>query len=187
MILPVHIIGSSVLRKVAQDIPEDYPDLQEFIDNMYETMYYSDGVGLAAPQVGRSIRLFVVDASPMEEDEPELKGFKRTFINAHIIEKSKDMIRFSEGCLSIPDIREDVQRHTSITIQYVNEKFEPVTETFTGIAAIILQHEYDHLDGILFTDKVGALRKKFLKNRLAAIAKGKFEKRYKFVLGEKYR
>ncbi len=187
MILPVHIIGSSVLRKVAEDIPSDYPKLSELIENMYETMYSSDGVGLAAPQIGKSIRLFIIDASPMAEDEPELENFKRTFINAHIVEKSDDMTNFTEGCLSIPEIREDVLRHSSVTIEYVNENFQPVKETFNGIAAIILQHEYDHIDGILFTDKVSPLRKKFLKRRLSLIAKGHFEKRYKFILGEKFR
>ncbi|NPA66979.1 MAG: peptide deformylase [Chlorobi bacterium] len=187
MILPVHIIGSSVLRKTAKDIDKTYPDLTEFIKNMYETMYASDGVGLAAPQVGKSIRVFVIDAEPMAEDNPELKDFKRTFINAHITRKSKDTIKTTEGCLSIPDIHEDVERHTSVTVEYVNENFEPVTETFNGLAAVILQHEYDHLDGILFTDKVSPLRKKFLKRKLAQIAKGHFDKRYKYMLGEKYR
>lgn len=187
MILPVHIIGSSVLRKVAKDISKDYPNLSELIENMYETMYSSDGVGLAAPQIGKSIRLFIIDASPMAEDEPELENFKRTFINAHIVDKSENMISSTEGCLSIPDIREDVSRHESVTIEYVNENFEPVTETLTGMAAVIIQHEYDHLDGILFTDKVSALRKKFLKRKLSLIAKGQFEKRYKYILGEKFR
>ncbi len=187
MILPVHIIGSSILRKVAEEIPKDYPALSELIENMYETMYSSDGVGLAAPQIGKSIRLFIIDASPMAEDEPELESFKRTFINAHIVEKSDDFTNFTEGCLSIPDVREDVSRHTTVTIEYVNEQFEAVTETFKGTAAVILQHEYDHTDGILFTDKVSPLRKKFLKRKLAQIAKGNFEKRYKFILGQKYR
>ncbi len=187
MILPVHIIGSSVLRKVAEDISEDYPNLNELIDNMFETMYSSDGVGLAAPQIGKSIRLFVVDAEPMTEEHPELKGFKRVFINAHIVETSEDTMRTTEGCLSIPDIHEEVERFLSITIKYLNEDFKPVTETFTGLAAVVLQHEYDHTDGILFTDKVNLLRKKFLKRKLALIAKGQFEKRYKFILGEKFR
>jgi len=187
MILPVHIIGSSVLRKTAEDITKDYPNLSELIENMYETMYSSDGVGLAAPQIGKSIRLFVIDAEPMSEEHPELKGFKRTFINAHIIDKKDETIRTTEGCLSIPDIHEEVQRFSSVTVKYVNENFESVTETFTGLAAVILQHEYDHTDGILFTDKVNPLRKKFLKRKLAQIAKGHFDKRYKFILGEKFR
>ncbi len=187
MILPIHIIGSPVLRKIAENITEDYPGLKELIENMYETMYASDGVGLAAPQVGKSIRLFIIDASPIAEENPELENFKRTFINARIINKNSETMRSNEGCLSIPDIHEDIDRFTSVTIKYVNEKFEPVTETFTGLAAVILQHEYDHLDGILFTDKVSPLRKKFLKRKLTQIAKGNFDKRYKFVLGGKYR
>lgn len=187
MIFPVHIIGSAVLRKVAEDIPKDYPGLSELIENMYETMYSSDGVGLAAPQIGKSIRLFIIDAEPMAEENPELKGFKRTFINAHILEKSEDTMRTTEGCLSIPDIHEEVERFTSITIEYVNEDFEPVTETIKGLAAVIMQHEYDHTDGILFTDKVNPLRKKFLKRKLTHIAKGHFNKRYKYILGEKFR
>ncbi len=187
MTLPIHIIGSSVLRKVAEDIPEDYPGLADLIENMYETMYSSDGVGLAAPQIGKSIRLFIIDAEPMAEDFPELKNFKRTFINAHIVEKNNETMRANEGCLSIPDIHEEVERFLSVTINYVNENFEPITETFTGMAAVILQHEYDHTDGILFTDKVNPLRKKFLKRKLAQIAKGNFNKRYKYILGEKFR
>jgi len=187
MIFPVYIIGSSVLRKVAEDITENYSGLMDLIENMYETMYSSDGVGLAAPQIGKSIRLFIIDAEPMSEEHPELKGFKRAFINAHILEKSEDTMKTTEGCLSIPDIHEDVERFLSVKIKYVNEKFESVTETLTGLAAVILQHEYDHTEGILFTDKVSPLRKKFLKRKLAQIAKGHFDKRYKFILGEKFR
>jgi peptide deformylase len=187
MILPVHIIGSSVLRKLAEDVEKDFEGLDELIDNMYETMYHSDGIGLAAPQVGKSIRLFILDASPLAEDYPELDGLKRTFINAHITEKKGEMIQSNEGCLSIPDIREDVMRYPEITIEYVDKDFNKITEHFEGIPAVIVQHEYDHLDGILFTDKVSALRKKFLKKKLANIAKGNFQKRYKVVLGEKYK
>ncbi len=187
MVYPVHIIGSSVLRKKAVEINKDYPNLKEFIENMYETMYSSDGVGLAAPQVGKAIRLFVIDASPMEEEIPELKGFKRTFINAQITEKSEDNTRSEEGCLSIPEVREDVTRHTSLTIEYFDENFDQKIEKLEGMAAVIIQHEYDHLDGILFTDKVSPLRKKFLKRKLANIAKGNFNRRYKFILGEKFR
>ena len=187
MILPVHIIGSSVLRKVAVDIDKDYPDLMKLIENMYETMHSSDGVGLAAPQIGKSIRLFVIDASPMAEENPELEGLKKIFINAHITEKKGDLTLSNEGCLSIPDIREDVMRYPEITIDYVDENFEKHTEKFEGIAAVIIQHEYDHTEGILFTDRVSALRKKFLKRKLAAVAGGSFNKRYKVVLGERYR
>jgi peptide deformylase len=187
MILPVHVIGSSVLRKIAEDIEPDYQGVKELIENMYDTMHSSDGVGLAAPQVGKSIRIFIIDTAPMAEDEPELANFKTTFINAHITEKKGEPIVSNEGCLSIPEVREDVLRYPEITIEYVNENFEKKKETFKGIAAVIVQHEYDHLDGILFTDKVPALRKKLLKKRLENIAKGIFKKRYKVVLGEKFR
>ena len=187
MVLPIQIIGSEVLRKKGEAITEDYPNLQEFIADMYETMYSSDGIGLAAPQVGKAIRLFIIDATPMEEDYPTLKGFKRTFINPKIIEASSDKTKSEEGCLSIPEVREDVERHTTLTIEYFNENFEEVNEELDGMAAIIIQHEYDHLDGILFTDKVSPLRKKLLKRRLEAIAKGRFVRRYKFSLGKKYR
>ncbi len=187
MILPVYVIGSSVLRKVSEEIEPNYPGLKELLDNMFETMYSSDGIGLAAPQIGKPIRLFIIDASPLAEDEPELKDFIRIFINAHIIEKTGEMIASNEGCLSIPDIREEVMRYDQVTVEYVNEKFEKQTETFIGIASVIVQHEYDHLDGILFTDKVSPLRKKLLKKKLELIAKGSFTKRYKVILGDKYR
>ena len=187
MVYPIHIIGSSVLRKKADTIDKNYPNIKEFIENMYETMYSSEGVGLAAPQVGKAIRLFVIDAEPMSEDIPELKDFKRTFINPKIIEKSLETTRSEEGCLSIPEVREDVNRHISLTIEYFDENFEKKVENLEGMAAVIIQHEYDHLDGVLFTDKVSALRKKFLKRKLANIAKGNFNRRYKFILGEKYR
>ncbi len=187
MVLPVHIIGSEVLRKKAEVINKDYPNLKEFITDMYDTMYSSDGIGLAAPQVGKAIRLFIIDASPLEEDEPELKDFKRTFINPKITETSEEKTRGEEGCLSIPEIREDVARHTSLTIEYLDENFEKKTEKLEGMAAVIIQHEYDHLDGILFTDKVSALRKKFLKRKLESVAKGRFVRKYKFILGKKFR
>ncbi len=184
MILPVHIIGSPVLRKVAVDITKDYPNLDEFIENMFETMYSSDGIGLAAPQVGASIRLFVIDTTPISEEDPDFVSFKKVFINAKIIERDGDEVKSSEGCLSIPDVREDVYRDDIITIEYYDENFEFHTETLEGMSAIVLQHEYDHLDGILFTDKVSPLRKKLLKKKLVNISKGKFEKRYKFRLGK---
>jgi peptide deformylase len=187
MIFPIYIIGSNVLRQKAVEIDKNYPNLKEFIDNMYETMYSSEGVGLAAPQVGKAIRLFVIDAEPMAEDEPSLKDFKRTFINPIITKKSNETVASNEGCLSIPDVREDVMRHTELAIEYFNENFEKKTEQLSGMAAVIIQHEYDHLDGILFTDKIAPLRKKLIQRKLLNIAKGKFIHRYKFVLGEKYK
>ncbi|NOZ46726.1 MAG: peptide deformylase [Chlorobi bacterium] len=185
MIFPVYAYGSSVLRKVAKNIEKDYAGLAEFIKNMFETMNSSDGVGLAAPQIGKSIRLFVVDASPLAEDEPELEGFKKVFINAHIVEQRGEEWEFNEGCLSIPGIREDIKRKPEITIQYYDENFNYKEEFFDGIKARIIQHEYDHLDGILFTDKVTPIKKRLLKNKLAAISKGKVDVKYKMIFPKK--
>ncbi|KAF5084705.1 Peptide deformylase [anaerobic digester metagenome] len=182
MIRPVYIYGSSVLRKVAQDITPEYPNIKELINDMFETMYHSDGVGLAAPQIGLSIRLFVIDATPFEEDDEEVKDFKRVFINAKIVERSGEKKLFNEGCLSIPNLREDVERDDVIRIQYLDENFEPHEEVFSGIRARIVQHEYDHLEGILFTDKVSPIRRQLLRNKLAGITKGRFSIDYKFRL-----
>ncbi|MDX9853703.1 MAG: peptide deformylase [Tenuifilaceae bacterium] len=182
MIRPVYIYGSSVLRKVAQDITPEYPNIKELINDMFETMYHSDGVGLAAPQIGLSIRLFVIDATPFEEDDEEVKDFKKVFINAKIVERSGERKLFNEGCLSIPNLREDVERDDVIRIQYLDENFEPHEEVFSGIRARIVQHEYDHLEGILFTDKVSPIRRQLLRNKLAGITKGRFSIDYKFRL-----
>lgn len=182
MIKPIYVYGSPVLRRVAQDITPDYPKLKELIDDMFETMYHSDGIGLAAPQIGLSIRLFIIDGNPLAEDNPELKGFKKVFINAHIVEKDEHHTLYNEGCLSIPNIREDVERPESIVIKYVDENFTPHEERYDGVAARIIQHEYDHLDGILFTDKVSTIRKQLLKSKLNAITKGKFSASYKVKL-----
>ncbi len=184
MILPVAIYGNPVLRKVAIDITKDYPDLDKLIENMYETMYQSEGVGLAAPQVNIPIRLFVIDASPYEEDIPEMKDFKHAFINAHIIERSGPEESFNEGCLSIPSIRENVVRPTIIKMKYVDENFNPVEKTFSGVAARIIQHEYDHIDGILFVDRLSAIKKKLLKSKLAAIKNNKYSVIYKTILNK---
>lgn len=179
MIKPVYVYGSPVLRKVATDIASDYPNLKGLVEDMFETMHHSDGIGLAAPQVGLSIRIFVIDASPLADDHPEMKDFRRVFINAHIIERSDEEILYNEGCLSIPNIREDVQRPESILMQYVDENFEPKEERFNGLAARIIQHEYDHLEGVLFTDKVSPIKRQLLKSKLTAISKGKFSASYK--------
>ena len=180
MVLPIIGYGDPVLRKVGEDITPDYPELKALIANMYDTMRHAYGVGLAAPQVGLAIRLFVVDASPFAEDDdltPEeqafLKTFQKTFINAKITEETGDKWNFNEGCLSIPGVREDVSRHKQITIEYLDEDFKPQTLTLDGLAARIVQHEYDHLEGKLFTDHVSTLRKSLLKNKLARIASGK--------------
>ncbi|MBN1990658.1 MAG: peptide deformylase [Bacteroidales bacterium] len=182
MIRPVYIYGSSVLRKVAQNISPDYPNIKELITDMFETMYHSDGVGLAAPQIGLSIRLFVIDATPFEEDDEDVKDFKKVFINAKIIERSGERKLFNEGCLSIPNIREDVERDDVIRMQYLDENFEPHEEEYSGIRARIIQHEYDHLEGMLFTDKVSPIRRQLLRNKLAGITKGRFSIDYKFRL-----
>ena len=182
MIYPIVVYGHSVLRKVARDIDENFENLKEFIEDMFETMNDSDGIGLASPQVGKDIRLFVVDASPLEEDEPELKDFRKAFINPQIVERTGDKSNFNEGCLSIPNIREEVMREPEIRIQYYDENFKFYDEVYKGVASRIIQHEYDHLDGILFTDKVSPIKKRLLRGKLQAISKGKFEASYKTKL-----
>ena len=175
-------MGSPVLRKVAQEIDKDYPNLDQFIDDMWDTMYHSDGVGLAAPQVGKSIRLFVIDGSPFEEDDPKMKDFKKVFINAKIVEKGEDDITMNEGCLSIPLLREDVERPLKIRLEYYDEQFNLHDEWFEGMAARVIQHEYDHTEGIMFTDKVAPIKKRLLKGKLQGISKGKFKVDYKVKL-----
>ena len=179
MILPIVAYGDPVLKKDSEDISKDYPALDQLIENMFETMYHAQGVGLAAPQVGLSIRLFVIDASPFEEDDAQLKGFKKVFLNAQITEESGDKWAFNEGCLSIPDVREDVFRHDTITIEYFDENFQKHTDTYDGLTARVIQHEYDHLEGILFIDYLSPLRKRLLKSKLSAIATGKVRPHYR--------
>lgn len=185
MILPIVAYGDPVLKKKAALIEKSYPNLKDLIDNMWETMYAANGVGLAAPQIGESIRLFVVDGSPFSGDnnldsveKRELKDFKKVFINPQIISFSGPQEAFNEGCLSIPDVREDVMRQTTIEIEYYDEKFKYITEEISGIAARIVQHEYDHIEGILFTDRLGSLKKKLLKTKLMQISRGKVEPDY---------
>ena len=179
MILPVFVYGSPVLRKVAADIPEDYPGLDEFIETLFDTMYQSDGIGLAAPQVGKSIRIFVVDASPLEDDDESLKDFRKVFINPRIISYEGELSTYNEGCLSIPDIREDVERESAILIRYCDRDFNYREEYFDGIAARIIQHEYDHLEGRLFTDHISPLKKRLLKRKLTLISKGMVDVKYR--------
>lgn len=180
MILPVVAYGDPVLKKVGKPIDADYPKLTEFIADMWETMYNAHGVGLAAPQVGRAIRMFLVDTSPFASDEElsakeqeQLKDFKKLFINPTIIEETGEEWGFNEGCLSIPDVREDVYRKETIKIQYFDENFKEYTETYSGLIARVIQHEYDHIEGVLFTDKLSSLKKRLLKGKLTNIAKGK--------------
>ena len=182
MIYPIVIYGSPVLRRVAKEIESDYPLLDKFIDDMWETMYYSDGLGLAAPQVGKSVRLFVIDGAPLKEDEPKLGEFKKVFINAKIIDKEGDELPVNEGCLSIPLLREDVIRPSKIRMEYYDENFNFHDEWFDGMAARVIQHEYDHTEGILFTDKVAPIKKRLIKGKLQAISKGKFKVDYKVKL-----
>lgn len=183
MILPIVAYGDPVLKKKAIEIDPDYPELQKLIANMFETMYAAKGVGLAAPQIGKSIRLFIVDASPFaDQDEPDyevLKGFKKIFINPQIITETGNEWAFEEGCLSIPDIREDVYRLQDIILKYMDENFVEHTEVFTGLAARVIQHEYDHIEGILFIDHLSPLRKRMLKGRLTNISKGKISIDYR--------
>lgn len=185
MILPIRTFGDAILRKVAKDIDKNYPDLDLLISNMFETMNKANGIGLAAPQIGLNIRLFVVDIRPLAKDEDyedianELKDFKKVFINAKILEESGEEWKFNEGCLSIPDVREDVKRKETILIEYYDENFIKHTETFSDIRARVIQHEYDHIEGILFTDHLSPLKKKMVKGKLAKISQGDVEVSYK--------
>jgi peptide deformylase len=176
---PVTVYGDPLLRKKAKPVDKNYEGLQEVIENMWETMYYSDGVGLAAPQVGLSIRLFIVDASSGADEEPELKDFKKVFINPEIIEITGDEWIMNEGCLSLPEIREDVLRPDKVRIKYFDENFVEHEEEFKGFAGRVVQHEYDHLDGILFIDYLSPLRKRLLKSKLNNIARGKVQPHYR--------
>jgi len=186
MILPVIAYGDPVLRKVAKEITKEHPKLDDIIANMWETQYNASGVGIAAPQVGLSIRLFVIDASPFaddddlsEDEQAVLSDFKRVFINPKIVEESGEEWAFNEGCLSIPDVREDVFRKEKVVIEYVDENWKKQTETLTGLAARVVQHEYDHIEGVLFTDKLSTLKKRLIKGKLANITKGKVSVDYR--------
>jgi peptide deformylase len=182
MIYPIVVYGHPVLRKVAVEIDRDYPELNKLIDDLFETMYYSDGLGLAAPQIGKSIRIFVIDGKPIAEDEPSLADFKKVFINAKISERCGELQPMNEGCLSIPNLREEVMRESHIRIKYFDENWVEHDEVYDGYRARIIQHEYDHLDGILFPDKLNPLRRRLLKGKLSAISKGNFEADYKTIL-----
>jgi len=186
MILPIVAYGDPVLKKRSEFIDKDYPGFKELLENMWETMYGASGVGLAAPQIGLAIRLFVIDASPFaddeeltEEDRKQLADFKQVFINPVIEEETGDEWPFNEGCLSIPDVREDVSRNEYIKITFLDENFKEHTQEYSGIAARVIQHEYDHIEGILFTDKLSALKKRLLKGKLSNISKGKIKVDYR--------
>jgi peptide deformylase len=178
MIHPIILFGNPLLRKKSETLQPSYPGLGKLIADMFETMYESDGIGLAAPQIGLNIRLFVIDASALSEDNPELEGFKKTFINAEILEKSGELWAFNEGCLSLPEIREEVKREQCVTIKYSDENFAEHTETYSGIKARIIMHEYDHIEGKLFIDHVSPIRRRLLGSRLSAIEKGRVRPGY---------
>jgi peptide deformylase len=180
MVLPVYIYGQPVLRKVAEKINPDYPELKELIDNMFETMYKADGIGLAAPQVGLSIRLLVIDASAAaDEDNPDLQDFKKAFINPEILELSGDEWAYNEGCLSLPDIREDVMRPAIVKVRYYDENFQMHEDVYDGLKARIFQHEYDHIEGKLFIDRINPIRRRMISGKLRAMTKGKVNPKYK--------
>ena len=186
MILPIIAYGDPVLRKLGKNINKEFPELKSLLENMFETMYVAKGIGLAAPQIGLPIRIFIVDATPFKDDEQLeleernfLSTFKQVFINAQIIDETGEDWVFNEGCLSIPDVREDVYRKETIKIEYLDENFEKHTKKFNGIAARIIQHEYDHIQGILFTDKLSSLKKRLIKRKLTNISKGKISIDYR--------
>ena len=191
MILPIIGYGAKVLKIKAKEIPVDYPELNKLISDMYETMYDASGVGLAAPQIGKSIRLFVIDTSPFDSDDFEqnsgfeVKSVKKTFINPVMIDEFGENASFEEGCLSIPNIREHINRKSEITIKYQDENFVDHKETFSGILARVIQHEYDHLEGTLFTDKISPFKKKLIKGKLNNIMIGKVSVDYKMKFFKK--
>ena len=179
MILPIFGYGQPVLKRIAEDIPADYPKLDQLIANMWETMYNAHGVGLAGPQVGLALRIFVIDTEQVKDDEKLDVGFKKVFLNARILEEEGTPWSYEEGCLSIPNLREPVDRQPRIVLQYQDEQFNDHEETFDGFAARVIQHEHDHLDGILFTDHLPPLRRRLLKGKLRDISIGKTDAKYK--------
>jgi peptide deformylase len=186
MILPIVGYGDPVLRKMCEEIPQDYPNLKETVANMYDTMYNAYGVGLAAPQVGLPIRLFIVDTKPFAEDDEytkeqqeQMATFRKTFINPVIVKEEGEEWGFNEGCLSIPEVREDVFRQEKITIEYYDEDFNKHTDVYDGLIARVIQHEYDHIEGILFTDRLSSLKKKLIQKKLQNIMEGKTRPDYK--------
>ncbi|QCX38076.1 peptide deformylase [Aureibaculum algae] len=192
MVLPIVAYGDPVLRKVGTEIDKEYPNLKELIENMKATMKNARGVGLAAPQIGKAIRLFIVDTTPFaddddlsKEEQDFLKSFSKVFINAKITSEEGNEWAFSEGCLSIPNINEDVFRNEKLTIEYFDEKFKKHTEQLDGLAARVVQHEYDHIEGILFTDKLSSLKKRLLKKKLNNISKGNIDVDYRMKFPKK--
>lgn len=179
MILPIYLYGQPVLRRETSEVPQDYPELKKLVADMFETLTQADGCGLAAPQIGLSLRMFIVDGTVLGEDYPECQTFKKAFINPEIIEESEETISYSEGCLSLPGISENVIRPVAVKVRYQDEDFQVHEELLEGFDARIFQHEFDHIEGNVFTDKISPLRRQFVKNKLANIAKGKTMARYK--------
>ena len=179
MILPIYVFGQPVLREEAQDITPDYPNLKELIANMFETMDRADGVGLAAPQIGLPIRVVVVDLDVLADDMPEFKGFRRAYINPHILEAGDNLVAMEEGCLSLHGIHESVKRPDRIHVQYLDEEMKPHDEWVEGYLARVMQHEFDHLDGVMFIDHLSALRKQMIRGKLNSMVKGKARCSYK--------
>ena len=179
MFLPIVAYGSPILRKKCEEINSDYPDLVVLLENMWETMYESSGVGLAAPQINKAIRIFIIDTKPFMEEGEEDKAVKKIFINATILNEDGEEWSFNEGCLSIPDIREEVSRKPIVTIKYQDENFEWHTDTFDGLTARVIQHEYDHIEGKLFVDYISPLRKRMIKRKLEKITKGNIQVGYR--------
>ncbi len=181
MVLPIVAYGNQILKKISVEINSNFPNLDVLITDMWETMYFSKGVGLAAPQVNHSIRLFIVDATPFADEDEKAKEFKKVFINPQIINEEGEEWSFNEGCLSVPDIREDVFRKPVITIKYYDQNWNLLEETYNGIVARIIQHEYDHLEGIVFVEKLSGLRKTLLKRKINNIVKGNIDINYRMI------
>jgi len=182
MIFPIYVYGHPILRQVAKDISRNHVHLDKFIADMFETMYNSDGLGLAAPQVGKSLRMFVIDGQPLAKDHPEMRDFKKVFINPQVKERKGERVPMNEGCLSLPGLHEEVDRESEIRIVYHDENWEFHDDVYNGYKARVILHEYDHLDGILFTDLLSPLRRRLLKGKLTDISKGRFEADYRTVL-----
>lgn len=179
MILPIYVYGQPVLRKVAEDITPDYPNLNELIENMFQTMAHAEGVGLAAPQIGLPIRVVVIDLDAYGEEEPEFKGYRKAFINPHILEADGEEISMEEGCLSLPGIHESVKRYNHIRVKYMDENFVAHEEEVEGFLARVMQHEFDHLEGKMFIDHISPLRKQMIKSKLNVMLKGRVRSHYK--------
>ncbi|MBP3547119.1 MAG: peptide deformylase [Alistipes sp.] len=179
MIYPIVIYGSQILRNESEDITPDYPELKKLIDDMWTTLAEAEGVGLAAPQIGKNIRLFIVDCTPWGEDDPTLADYRKVFINPEIYEESEETSLFEEGCLSLPGLHENVRRPVTIRMRYLDENFEEHDEEFTGKPARVIQHEYDHIEGMVFTDHLSPLRRNLIKNKLQKMARGSYRAAYK--------